>query len=243
MRINKYLALSALASRRKSEDYIRTGRVKVNGKVLTDLSYDVAPGDKVTVDGKYYCPVNKLYYIMINKPKGCVTSTSDEKGRRTVMDYIDQDLKRYGVKPVGRLDYNTEGLLLMTNDGDTAYRLTHPKFSGVKEYTAITRAPISDEQLKILRSPIEIDGRMTKPALVHINIAAEDYSEFVISITEGRNRQVRRLCEAAGIDVYRLIRTKFNSLNLKGLKRGAWRHLTDEEVRLITNTPKKKVPK
>jgi len=238
LRINRYLAQSGLASRRKAEEYIIAGRVKVNNKVITDLSYDVGERDNVMVEGKLYKPSAKKIYIMLNKPKGYITTTDDEKGRKTVMDLIDEKIKKHGIYPIGRLDYATEGLLLLTNDGDTAYRLMHPKYECEKEYRLIARGEVDSETLKALRSPIEIDGKMTKGAKVKIIDYDNEKTELLVTISEGRNRQIRRICENAGVDIYRLIRVSVAGIYLKGLKRGAWRHLTKEEVGIITGKSK-----
>lgn len=234
MRINRYLAQSALASRRKCEEYITSGRVRINGKTIKDLSYDVKENDSVTVDNKVYKPAAKKVYLMLNKPKGYITTMEDEKGRKTVMDLIDDKYKKQGVFPIGRLDYATEGLLLLTNDGDCAYRLTHPKYESEKEYKLTVMGEIDSAKLNELRKPIEIEGKMTTGAKVNIIDFDKEKTELLVTITEGKNRQIRRMCEETGIEVYRLVRVSMGKIYMKGLKRGASRPLTKEEIILLT---------
>ncbi|MEL7569742.1 MAG: pseudouridine synthase [Eubacteriaceae bacterium] len=234
MRINRYLAQSALASRRKCEEYITSGKVKVNGKTVTDLSYDVKESDYVTVDNKLYKPASRKVYLMLNKPKGYITTMEDEKGRKTVMDLIEDKYKKQGVFPIGRLDYATEGLLLLTNDGDCAYRLTHPKYESEKEYKLTVMGAVDAAQLNALRNPIDVEGKVTKGAKITIIDFNNDKTELLVTITEGKNRQIRRMCEAAGIEVYRLIRVSMGGLYMKGLQRGASRLLTKEEISVLT---------
>lgn len=234
MRINRYLAQSALASRRKSEEYILAGKVKVNGKIVTDLSYDVKDNDTITVDNKLFKPINKKIYIMLNKPKGYITTKDDEKGRKTVMDLIDPKIKKQGVFPIGRLDYNTEGLLILTNDGDAAFKMMHPKFECEKEYKLTVLGEVSDQILNRMRQPIMINGKMTTSAKINILNFDEEKTELSVRIYEGKNRQIRNICEFAGIKIHRLQRVSIDGIIMKGLKRGASRPLTKEEIAILT---------
>jgi 23S rRNA pseudouridine2605 synthase len=234
VRINRYLAQSALASRRKSEEYILEGKVKVNGKIMTDLSYDVKNSDMVTVDNKLYKPINKKIYIMLNKPKGYITTTNDEKERKTVMDLIDPKIKKQGVFPIGRLDYNTEGLLILTNDGDTAYKMMHPKFECEKEYKLTVFGHVNEQILNLMRQPIMINGRMTRSAQINILNIDVEKTELSVRINEGKNRQIRQICETAGVEICRLQRVSIGGIYMKGLKRGACRPLTNKEIAVLT---------
>ncbi|MGI6349086.1 MAG: rRNA pseudouridine synthase [Eubacteriaceae bacterium] len=234
MRINRYLAQCALASRRKCEEYVLQGRVKANGKVITKLSYVVREGDIITVDNKVYRPAGKKIYLMLNKPKGYITTRQDEKDRKTVMDFLDQKYLRAGVFPVGRLDYNTEGLLLFTNDGDFAYKLTHPKYESEKEYRLTVAGEVSQEALQKLRMPLKVDGKMTRGAVIKVIKATEESTELSVQIREGKNRQIRRMCENAGLEVQRLMRVSVGGVKMKGLRRGAVRILSDEEIALLS---------
>jgi len=235
VRINRYLAQSALASRRKSEEYILEGKVKVNGKIMTDLTYDVKDADVVTVENRLYKPVNKKIYIMLNKPKGYITTKNDEKQRKTVMDLIEPKIKKQGIFPIGRLDYNTEGLLILTNDGDIAYKMMHPKYECEKEYKLTVFGQVNEQTLSRMRQPIMINGKMTRSAQVNIlNIGAEK-TELSVRINEGKNRQIRQICEVAGVKICRLQRISIGGIYMKGLKRGAYRPLTKEEIAILTD--------
>ncbi len=238
MRINRYLAQCALASRRKCEEYILQGRVKANGKVITSLSYDVRESDIITVDDKIYRPAAKKVYLMLNKPKGYITTRQDEKGRKTVMDFLDKKYLRMGVFPVGRLDYNTEGLLLFTNDGDFAYKIMHPKYESEKEYRLTVAGGVDQSALQKLKAPVEIDGKMTQGAVVKILAASAESTELSVKLKEGKNRQIRRMCEAAGLEVERLMRVSLGGVKMKGLRRGAVRELSDEEIAQLSNEQK-----
>lgn len=229
-RLQKIISKAGLASRREAEEFIKAGRVKVNGVVVTELGTKVEPGrDKVSVDGK---PIRseKLVYVILNKPKGVVTSLSDPDGRKTVTDLLTDINER--VYPVGRLDYNTEGLLLLTNDGALTYALTHPKHEITKTYVAKVKGQPTEEKLDLLRTGIKLEDGMTAPAKVDIiDIDREKgLAALEISIHEGRNRQVRRMCDAIGHPVRNLKRIKFAFLDLTGLRRGQYRHLYAAEI-------------
>ncbi|HZG85200.1 pseudouridine synthase [Paenibacillus sp.] len=229
-RLQKVLAAAGLASRRKSEDIIREGRVTVNGKPVTELGAKVDPtADEIAVDGKPIAKQKKIY-LAFYKPKGVISSAKDPEGRQTVMDYMHGIKER--VYPVGRLDYDTEGLILLTNDGEFANLLMHPSFHVPKTYLATTKGVPHGTLLDKLRSGIQLEDGMTAPAEVEYADVDPDGKEAVvqITITEGRNRQVRRMFDAIKFPVVRLKRIRFGSVLLGGLQRGKYRHLTKAEV-------------
>ena len=228
IRLQKFLSQCAVASRRKSEELILAGKVKVNGRVA-GLGDKVSPKkDTVTVSGKKVVFSKKYYYIMLHKPRGFITTMDDEMGRKCVAELVKDVGAR--VYPVGRLDKDSEGLLLMTNDGDFANHLTHPSKHVPKTYRVTVRPDITDEQLVAFNEGIEIDGRMTAPADAHIIEKSDNRVVLEIIIHEGRNRQIRRMCEALGLEVARLKRTHIGSIKLGMLPQGKWRELTEDEV-------------
>ena len=228
IRLQKYLAECGIASRRKSEALIAAGKVKVNG-VTASIGDKVNPKhDKVTVSGKKAVSVKKSVYIMLNKPRGFITTMSDEHDRKCVAELVKGINTR--VYPVGRLDRESEGLLIMTNDGEFANALTHPSKHISKTYRVTIRPEITKEQATAFRNGIEIDGRMTAPADLRILEAQENRTVVEVTIYEGRNRQIRKMFEALGIEVARLKRTKVGNLKLGMLKQGDYRDLTPEEV-------------
>ena len=227
MRINKYLSGCGLDSRRKCEQYVTDGRVKVNGKVLTSLGYDVKDGDYVEVDGKAVSLSERKVYIMLNKPKGCVCTSSDEKGRKTVLDFV--KIKER-VFPVGRLDYDTEGLLLLTNDGELAYAVTHPKNMVKKVYSVRVEGEPSDVELKRLRNGVEFNGVKYMPAKVVVLGKENNDTRLEITITEGKNHEIKNMIESLGRRVLFLKRTEVGGIRLGGLSRGEWRYLNAKEV-------------
>jgi 23S rRNA pseudouridine2605 synthase len=229
-RLQKILAQAGVASRRKCEELILAGKVEVNGELVTTLGTKVDPDqDIITVSGRAIRSENKIY-IMFNKPKGVITSASDNKGRKVVTDYLKGINER--VYPVGRLDYDTEGLLLLTNDGEFANLLTHPKHHVPKTYHATVKGVPHGSALDKLKSGIQLEDGMTAPAEVEYKDIDEVNKESVISITihEGRNRQVRRMFEAISHPVIRLKRISFGDIMLQNLKRGSYRHLTKDEI-------------
>ena len=231
MRINKFIADSGVASRREADRMIAGGRVKINGKQITAPGVDVdVYNDAVYVDGVRIDPVRREIYIMLNKPKGCITSVKDDKGRKTVMDYVECGKRIF---PVGRLDYDSEGLVLLTNDGELAYNLTASKNDVPKTYIAKAEGEIKEEHLKKLRSGIMLDDVMTKPAKARLLSYEKGLSRVEITITEGRNRQVRRMFEALGFNVVFLKRTEIGGVRLGGLARGAWRYLSPKEIKKL----------
>lgn len=227
-RLQKYLARCGIASRRKAEEIIKEGRVQVNGQTVTVMGLTVTPGvDEIKVDGKMVLPVEKPVYLLLNKPAGYVTTAKDERGRPTVLELVKEIDAR--VYPVGRLDMDTEGLLLLTNDGYLAYKLTHPKHEIKKTYHAKVKGIPTQKELTLLRQGIFLDGRKTAPAKVRIlKPGRETLVEIVLH--EGRNRQVRRMFAKIGHPVVALKRVKLAFINLGKLEVGAYRHLTREEV-------------
>lgn len=228
IRLQKYLSQCAVASRRKSEELILSGKVKVNGKVA-GLGDKIDPRrDTVTVSGKKIVSSKKHYYIMLHKPRGFITTMEDEMGRKCVAELVKDVGAR--VYPVGRLDRDSEGLLIMTNDGDFANHLTHPSKHVPKTYRVTVRPNVTEDQLIAFNEGIEIDGRKTAPADAHIIEKGENRVVLEVIIHEGRNRQIRRMCEALGLEVARLKRTHIGSIKLGMLPQGKWRNLTEDEV-------------
>ncbi|MCQ2551612.1 MAG: rRNA pseudouridine synthase [Clostridia bacterium] len=231
MRINKYIASSGLCSRRKADELIANGNVKVNGASMREPGYDVKEQDKVEVNGKLIQVNSKMEYLVINKPLGVVTTVSDDRDRETVMDIVkDVDARLF---PVGRLDYNTSGLLIMTNDGDLAYRLTHPKHNIYKTYIAEVAGVLSDAKVNKLRNGVDIGGFVTSPAKVKVIKGTKSTSVVEISIHEGKNRQVRKMFKAVGNPVLSLERVAIGDLKLGRLKEGGYRKLKHEEVEYL----------
>ncbi len=228
MRINKFLAEKGIASRRHADEMISAGRVTINGVVVA-LGASVQEGDEVAVDGRVLeVSEKKEEYYLMNKPKGVVCTVSDDRGRKTVIDLLPEGVGR--VFPVGRLDYATEGLLILTNDGDLAYRLTHPMAEIPKTYMAKIEGTLTEKDLNPIRSGVELDGVLTKKCKAHVVETNKAYTKVHITITEGRNRQVRRMFEAIGRNVELLRRVSIGQLKLTGLDRGKIRPLTELEV-------------
>lgn len=231
-RLQKFMARCGVASRREAENIILSGRVKVNKNIVTELGTKVdIDNDKVFLDGERIMPEEKLYYIMLNKPKGYVTTAKDEFDRKTVLELVsDIDARLY---PVGRLDYDSEGLLLLTNDGDFAYKMTHPTQHIPKKYHAIVEGVADMGHVLKLRQGVEIDGYITKPAKVEIAETRERTTRLNITISEGKNRQIRRMCEAVGLPVIKLTRVSIGGVSLGTLPKGKWRELTESELNLL----------
>ena len=231
MRLQKYLSEAGVASRRKAEEMIRSGLVKVNGKPA-QIGDQVDPAhDKVTVAGRRVHPAATQRYLLLNKPRGYVTTTNDELGRKCVTALLDGVQER--VYPVGRLDRVSEGALLLTNDGAFANAMMHPKHHVPKTYVVTLRPGITAAQAQQLSDGIELDGRMTAPADVRIVTQEEGRAVAEIVLYEGRNRQIRRMCEALGLEVARLRRTAVGSVRLGMLRPGEWRDLTPQEVETL----------
>ena len=233
MRINKYIAQSGICSRRKADELIENGNVKVNGAVLKEPGYDVKEGDVVNVNGTDIVEQEELVYYLLNKPVGYVTTVKDEQDRATVMDLISDIGER--VFPVGRLDMNTSGALILTNDGKASYRIAHPKGEVVKTYHALVSGIMSKEKLWKLRNGIDIGGYVTKPARVTIIGENKNSTVLEISISEGKNRQVRKMCKAVGNPVQELHRVSIGEIKLGRLKVGTYRKLTRNEIEYIKN--------
>jgi 23S rRNA pseudouridine2605 synthase len=241
-RLQKIMAQAGVASRRKCEELILEGKVQVNGETVTELGTKADPAqDIITVSGK---PIKneKKVYIMLNKPKGVITSASDPEGRKIVSDYLKGIKER--VYPIGRLDYDTEGLLLLTNDGEFANLLSHPKYHVPKTYLATVKGVPHGTELDKLRQGIMLEDGMTSPAEVEYKDVDPDNKQSVISITihEGRNRQVRRMFEAISHPVTRLKRISYGDLLLQNLKRGLYRHLTADEINQLMQMAKAAKP-
>ncbi len=231
VRLQKYIAMSGAASRRAAETLIEEGRVKVNGEKIKEQGTKVEIGaDVVMLDNIELKVKNKNYYIMLNKPVGYVSTVKDQFDRPTVLELVQKDLNNIRLFPVGRLDYDTEGLLLLTNDGDFTYKVTHPKFNTEKTYIATLKGGITISGLNKLRRGVVVDERKTSPAQVEIMDTIEGQTIVKITIHEGRNRQVRKMFEAVGSTVVALQRIKIGSVELGNLPLGRWRHLTSHEI-------------
>lgn len=232
VRLQKYLADAGVASRRASEKIIAEGRVSVNGEIVREMGVQVDENyDEITVDGERVKNTVKKEYIMLNKPVGFITTVSDDKGRPTVMELVSDINAR--IYPVGRLDYDTEGLLLLTNDGDLTYRITHPKHDIKKTYVAEVTGDVSMDTILQLRRGVVIDGQKTSPAEVEVVGATQYGTKIEITIHEGRNRQVRKMFEALGCIVKKLRRTHEAGLTLGHLPLGKWRKLSESEVNML----------
>ena len=232
-RLQKYLAQCGVASRRKCEELILQGRVQINGVTVTELGTKINPEkDKIKFDGKDVKQSQKLVYILLNKPIGYVTTADDQFGRDTVLDLVKVKER---IVPVGRLDMYTSGALILTNDGDFVYQVTHPKHEIEKTYTVTIKGIVRNDEVEQLRSGVKIDNYITKPARVKIlkTDTEKDISRLEITIHEGKNRQVRKMCEAVGRKVLALHRSKIGNLGVKDLELGKWRYLNSKEVKGI----------
>lgn len=230
MRINKYIALCGVCSRRAADEFVTGGKVKVNGKSVTALGTEIDEfNDTVVLDGKKLVPVSRNIYIMFHKPKGCVCTLKDDKDRKTVMDYL-EEFKEKRIFPVGRLDYDTEGLLLLTNDGDFANNLTQPSSEIPKTYIAKVKGEIPESDLARLRNGIILDGIKLRRSKIKLMETDGESRRYEITIYEGRNRQIHRMFESIGKEVVFLKRIKIGDVKLGGLSRGACRYLTEKEL-------------
>jgi len=231
-RLQKVMAEYGVASRRKSEEIIYAGRVKVNGRLVTEPGLKIDKDrDVIEVDGNIIKSPEKKIYILLNKPSGYITSVKDQFGRPTVLDLLKEISTR--VFPIGRLDYDTEGLLILTNDGELTYKITHPRHSIDKTYRALVRGEVNGDDIKIFERGMAIEDYVTAPAKMEIVRYSKGNSVIDITIHEGRNRQVRKMCSAIGHDVIRLRRIKIGDIGLGGLKTGEWRYLKDSEIRYL----------
>lgn len=231
MRINKFLAAAGVASRRECDKLIADGKVKVNGKIAA-LGLEVNESDEVFVEDRKVVIQKNEYYIL-NKPKGYICSVFDDKGRKTVMDLMPANVGR--IYPVGRLDYDSEGLLILTTDGELAQKLTHPSNEIPKTYLVKVEGTLTEAALNPIRSGIEIDGYLTKKCKAHIVETNKAYTKIHITITEGKNREVRKMFAAIGKEVQLLKRIKVGELTLRGLDRGAYRKLSKQEVEYLNS--------
>jgi 23S rRNA pseudouridine2605 synthase len=235
-RLQKIISAAGITSRRASETLILNGQVAVNGVVVTELGSKADPDkDTITVDGKPLKVGTQRLYILLNKPPGYITALKDSQSRPLVTDLLKDVPER--VYPVGRLDYNTEGLLLLTNDGEWANRLMHPRHEIEKEYHVRVRGKVIDQQLKRMAEGVELEDGMTAPAVVNLVKSGEQNDWISVAIHEGRNRQVRRMCEAVSLSVVRLKRIRYGTLMLGTLRSGQFRYLTDAEVRQLADEP------
>ena len=233
-RLQKVMAESGVASRRKCEEMIFAGRVKVNGVLITEPGYKVGRDkDVIEVDGNIIKSFDKKLYILLNKPVGYITSVKDQFGRPTVLDL----LRGISIRlfPIGRLDYDTEGLLILSNDGELTYRITHPKYNINKTYRALVHGEVDRDDIESFEKGITIEDYVTAPAEMKIIKYAKGNSIVDITIHEGRNRQVRKMCSAIGHDIIRLKRIRIGEISLGGLKTGEWRYLSDLEVKYLKN--------
>ena len=235
MRLNKYIASCGVASRRGADTIIAEGRVTINGRPVTTIGTDVDPDtDVVAVDGTLLSLHADNIYIILNKPAGVLSTCADDRGRKTVVDLVKGVDQR--IFPVGRLDFDTEGLLLLTNDGEFAYKCTHPKHEMDKTYEAVVHGRLDDTAVYYLEAGIELDGMKTAPAKIRRISFSDTRHHIEITIHEGRNRQIKRMFEAVGCHVMQLKRIKLGKLTLDGIRTGEWRYLTDAEVEEISGS-------
>lgn len=233
-RLQKVIAACGYTSRRKAEDLIRAGRVKVNGEVVSELGTKVKKGDLITVDDKAIEGENKVYYLFY-KPKGCICSLSDELGRETVVDYFPEVKER--IYPVGRLDYDTTGMLIMSNDGEFANLLMHPSSHLEKVYEVTVTGLVTGETLHKLETGVYLEGVKTIPCKIRVTGKDTEHKTTMLTIklVEGKNRQVKKMFETMGHNVKRLHRAQIGAINLKGLKPGHYRILKPQEVKELRN--------
>ncbi len=229
MRINKFLSSAGLGSRRKCEEFVNAGRVTVNGKVCKNLAFDVAEGDKVTLDGAVVCPVQNFVYLMMHKPKGYLTTVSDDRGRKTVMDLLPDEYKN--LKPVGRLDYNSEGLLLFTNDGNVAEKLLKPEKKIVKTYLVKVEGEVQKSHIIEMQKGVTlIDGTSFLGCNVKVLEVKNRKTRLEVQLVEGKNREIRKIFAHFGFNVIFLKRVAIGKIRLGGLTRGTCRLLRSSEL-------------
>ena len=232
MRINKYLAASGLDSRRKCEAYVLEGRVSVNGKIISDLFFDVTEKDKVYVDGRLVFLPQKFTYLMMHKPKGYLTTISDDRNRKTVMELLPENFRT--LKPVGRLDYNSEGLLLFTNDGDIAQNVMRPAKQVIKTYSVKVEGEVNSFDISEMEKGVEtISGEKFLPCKIKVIEIKDRKSKLEVQITEGKNREIRKIFDMFGYNVIFLKRVSIGSIKLGGLTRGTCRLLKPSEIEYL----------
>ncbi|MBN1067835.1 rRNA pseudouridine synthase [Clostridium botulinum] len=230
-RLQKYMASCGVASRRKCEEIILNGEVKVNGVVITELGTRVNPvEDNVEYKGSLITKEENKVYIILNKPEGYITSAKDEKGRKTVLDLVKVNERIY---PIGRLDYDSSGLILLTNDGDVYNKIIHPREELNKKYIAVVKGEVSKKDIDTFNKGIDIGGYITAPASLEVLSYANGKSTVEVCIHEGKNRQIRKMCTAINHEVLSLNRVSIGEIQLKYLKKGEWRELTTEELDYI----------
>lgn len=231
MRLQKFMSLAGAASRRKAEEFIKMGRVKVNGKTVDEMGIKVNPElDKVFLDDKEISIETEKIYILLNKPVGCVTTLSDEFNRAKVIDLIDIKERIY---PVGRLDYNSSGLLLLTNDGELTHKITHPSSHVYKTYVVKIKGIMTKKQINKFKTGVDIGGYITAPAEIEVLKQYKDNCLVKVTIYEGKNRQIRRMMDALNHPVITLKRVSIGQINIDDLPKGKWRHLTKQEVEYL----------
>ena len=232
MRINKFLASSGLGSRRKCEEYVLSGRVMINGKVETNLAFDVSEKDKVLFDGKVVAPPKEFTYLMMHKPKGYLTTVSDDRNRKTVMELLPEDYKT--LMPVGRLDFNSEGLLLFTNNGDIAQKIMRPQRQVIKTYSVKVEGEVSETDAREMEKGVTLlDGTKFKECKVKIQEIKDRKTKLEISIVEGKNREIRKIFDHFGYNVIFLKRVSIGKIKLGGLTRGTCRLLHQQEIEYL----------
>jgi 23S rRNA pseudouridine2605 synthase len=224
IRLNRFIAESGVCSRRAADTLITEGHVTINGKIAV-LGMNVSGQDTIAVDGKPLPSRHRNAYLLLNKPKDCITTASDDRGRRTVLEVVNYHDRIF---PIGRLDRNSTGVLLLTNDGELAHRLMHPRYGVEKMYHVVLDKAITRAQAHELEKGIVLEGKRTSPCTIELN--ARDLTELALTMHEGRNRQVRKMFEEIGFRVQKLDRIMYAGLTAKGLKRGAWRQLTHKET-------------
>jgi 23S rRNA pseudouridine2605 synthase len=232
VRLNKYIALCGVSSRRKADELISLGKVTVNGSVVKTMGPDInAEADIVCVNGKKIFPEEKHVYIMLNKPSGYISACSDYRGRKTVLDLVKGVDNR--IFPVGRLDYDTEGLILLTSDGDFAYRCTHPKHEINKKYYAVVEGALDEKAIRKLQAGVIIEGRKTSGAGIELIEKKRNRARLNVTIHEGRKRQIKTMFESVGCSVSYLKRVSIGNLYLGELALGMWRYLEDNDFRAL----------
>lgn len=231
VRLNRFIARSGICSRRKADDLIISGRVKVNGEIVREMGTKVTPGDHVSVNGREIQNVSSIY-ILVNKPEDTISTVSDNRGRRTILDLITRTELHPGLFPVGRLDRDTTGAILLTTDGELANRLMHPRWNVEKIYVAQVKSAVSESDLDRLKTGVTLDDGMARADHASY-VDPGDQTCVAIQIHEGRNRQVRKMFESLGHEVIRLDRIRYARLTLDNLRRGRWRRLTPGEVQRL----------